>query len=310
MIDNMASYNDDSHISLAEFDPPSPMTEFFVNPISNNEYEEVGAKETEKALKDLITFLEANPAAYANILKRRKFEEKENGGIFSMLKVRLMTKLKGDAFHEKLVTEDEVDKKLEEVKSGMMMAYNYAQETKGRRYSRRLALKKERERQLSAANMNRENVDIAGSGIPVAPFLAPPPPPPPPPPCPPPPLVLTPLKEKSNIMSSTPFIEPKKKLFGTGSPCSLSSVQSELVLTNPLKRLRATGISRSPGGTPKSNLCRRPLRDSLDTPNPLNRSESLSSAFFRIMEAKFQNVRSPSPSLPDATFTSPSDFSP
>lgn len=38
-----------------------------------------------------------------------------------------MTKLKGDAFHEKLVTEDEVDKKLEEVKSGMMMAYNYAQ---------------------------------------------------------------------------------------------------------------------------------------------------------------------------------------
>lgn len=39
------------------------------------------------SFQDLITFLEANPAAYANILKRRKFEEKENGGIFSMLKV-------------------------------------------------------------------------------------------------------------------------------------------------------------------------------------------------------------------------------
>ena len=38
-----------------------------------------------------------------------------------------MKKMRGDQYGDALVTDQEVQHKLEEVKTGMMMAYNYAQ---------------------------------------------------------------------------------------------------------------------------------------------------------------------------------------
>ena len=38
-----------------------------------------------------------------------------------------MSRLKGADYHHQLVTEGEVQNKLDDLKTGMMMAYNYAQ---------------------------------------------------------------------------------------------------------------------------------------------------------------------------------------
>ena len=44
-------YGNDSHLSLAEFDAPSPLTQVYVPQLTDNEYEDQSASETEKALK-------------------------------------------------------------------------------------------------------------------------------------------------------------------------------------------------------------------------------------------------------------------
>ena len=87
---------------------------------------------------------------------------------------------------------------------------------------------------------------------------------------------------------------------------------------DPVKRLRSTQIPRSPGGTPAVNPSKATVyqsTDSLTCTDPFNSPEPMHSALLHIMNHKFRNVHSPSPSpaqsrpdAPDAA--SPQTFSP
>ncbi|KAI0237560.1 hypothetical protein LSAT2_011872 [Lamellibrachia satsuma] len=322
------------HLDLDEFDDASQLHHAFCRQISTVEFEEEGISETEKALQALVGHLEENPGKYMQILRRRKQEEIENSGMLSFLKARLMSRLRGDEYQMSLMADSECEKKLSEVTTGMLKVFEYAQEARGVRFSRRLAAKRFRVRQQQ---MNDENT-------PPRSFQPPPPPPPlptgpmppPPPPLPPslptgtsiqqpphlPPPKLTPLRDKNILVNSTncgtmTLTRSSIKQKHHGSMTSLCSINDELLSGNPLKRLRTTGHIRSPGGTPMYREGRKSTvntPDSLRWKSPLGSSEPLSRALLRILEHKFRNIRSPTPSPAvspaNALGSSFQDFSP
>ncbi|KAK2190645.1 hypothetical protein NP493_72g03003 [Ridgeia piscesae] len=319
------------HLDLDEFDDASQLQHVFCRQMSSVEFEQQGVTETEKALQALVSHLEENPKQYMQILRRRKQEEIENAGMLSFLKARLMSRLRGDQYQTSLVADSECEKKLSEVTTGMLKVFEYAQEARGVRFSRRLAVKRFRLRQQQ---MNDENTPPRGVQPP------PPPPPlptgamPPPPPPLPPPLItggsatlslptksialrdknLTVTPTQNDTMTLTRASIKKKH---HGSMSSLCSINDELLSGNPLKRLRATGHVRSPGGTPMFKEGRKSTMntpDSLHWKSPLGSSEPLSRALLRILEHKFRNIRSPTPSPvvspANALSSSFQDFSP
>ncbi|CAL1536176.1 unnamed protein product [Lymnaea stagnalis] len=67
------------------------------------------------------------------------------------------------------------------------------------------------------------------------------------------------------------------------TPLSVPCFQAELTSSNPIARLRATQINRSPGGTP------------VRSKSAMEPSEPLHKALFTAMKSKFKNVKTPSP---------------
>ncbi|XP_005987224.1 WAS/WASL-interacting protein family member 3-like [Latimeria chalumnae] len=151
------------------------------------------------------------------------------------------------------------------------------------------------------------------------------------PPLPPPPVPAStakfssPLRDKTNsqqlqmVVPATPELldsyglsklnRPFQSLVplgphpGTGS-CnrgSLTSVQTELLSGNPLKRLRSTGVQRSPGGTPVQTP-KKPELQSGEVASP-------ATAFNTALLDKFRNVGSPLEVAREATGDSDSDGS-
>ncbi|XP_033628494.1 uncharacterized protein LOC117291006 isoform X2 [Asterias rubens] len=127
-----------------EYDAPKKMQYAFCQQISSAEFEQQGAVETEKALQELMSYLEKNPAVYKKVLVRKKQEEAENAGIFSYMKCKVMATMRGPDYLEDEVTNEETMNKLGALEHEMGKVYDYAQEANKskKRFSRRIAAKK------------------------------------------------------------------------------------------------------------------------------------------------------------------------
>ncbi len=73
---------------LEEFDEATPLRSTYCSRLTFEEYEDEGSTCTEKALSELLEHLEREPDAYKKVVKRRKKEEMEEGGLLAYMKVR------------------------------------------------------------------------------------------------------------------------------------------------------------------------------------------------------------------------------
>ncbi|ELU04067.1 hypothetical protein CAPTEDRAFT_225596 [Capitella teleta] len=266
-------------LSIDEFIEAEPLTNAYCQQMSVEQFDSQGLSETEKALNDLIAYMEKDPTVFKKIIASRKKEELSQKGLVSYLKSRIMNKISG---RHGDVTEDECQEKVAEVSNGIIMVYNYAQETNGTRFSKRLADKRRQQSLLQLnASPKRLGTPLKFNGPTSKKSQAI-------------------LRDQTNTFTvASPYLEiDGKKLrrqpIGmhrrSNNSTPLKDVHSELLSGHPMQHLKATATPKSPGGTPKRNL-----DDSLHWKNPFNTPEPLSNALFRIMETKFQNIRSPSP---------------
>ncbi|XP_052072916.1 uncharacterized protein LOC127711015 isoform X2 [Mytilus californianus] len=291
-----------------EFDEAFPMKTGFCQLITKEQFEDQAQTETEKALQQLMEHLDTNPELIKELLKKRKREDEEEGGFMSYMKLKMLSMMGRDIDARYTVSENECEEKISQLKDGMSKAFMYSLESKGRRYSKRLAAKKHQKSSSSDEN-------IAPS-IPVAP------------PLPPPPgskvekvtrktsqsehekftptKLRTPLKDRNQI--DTPqSLRVRKEDNKRGSIASmgtwqsigsLSSLHEELLSINPNKLLRPSIHPRSPGGTPKKKPRSRGSPSS--TCNGYSTATPLYKALINGMHQKFRNVRSPSPAVYDS----------
>jgi recombinational DNA repair protein (RecF pathway) len=165
---------------LDEYDEPTPVKAVYCRQLTEDQYDEEGASYTHEALKDLVKYLDKNPQAYGEIMKKRRKEEAENAGFLSYFKVKLFGYFGGEDSGFDTPSKAECLKEVDKVKKNMMNVYSYSQ---GQcRRSVRIA---ERRKKLNTSSY---------SPIPFSLPQAPPPPPPAPPPPPPPPPVAPPPK--------------------------------------------------------------------------------------------------------------------
>ena len=111
---------------MGPYDPASPCLTTFCKRISTEDFEKQGSEYTQNALAELIEYLEYNPTAYHNILRKRKREDAENGGIFSWLKAKMLSTIKGDEYLERL-DRNEAKGKLCTLKDDIISSYNYSE---------------------------------------------------------------------------------------------------------------------------------------------------------------------------------------
>ncbi|XP_076108860.1 uncharacterized protein LOC143076850 [Mytilus galloprovincialis] len=292
-----------------EFDEAFPMKTGFCQLITEEQFEDQAQTETEKALQQLMEHLDTNPELIQELMKKRKREEEEEGGFMSYMKLKMLSMMGRDIDARYAVTENECEEKISQLKDGMSKAFMYSLESKGRRYSERLAAKKQKK---SSSSSNDENVALS---IPVAP------------PLPPPPgskvekvvrktsqsdkekftptKLRTPLKDRNQIDTPQSLRVRKEDKRGSiasmgtwQSIGSLSSLHEELLSINPNKLLRPSIHPRSPGGTPKKK--RRSRGSPSSTCNGYSTATPLYKALINGMHQKFRNVRSPSPAVYDS----------
>ncbi|KAL4223852.1 hypothetical protein ACF0H5_017317 [Mactra antiquata] len=293
-----------------EFDEACKPVTLYCEPLTVEEFEDQSERETQKALNNLMVYLDSHKDEFTDMLKKKKRQELETGGILSLMKVKVYDIIHGENSPLVRVTEPERDQHLQDLKTNMKKAFDVNLETKGRRTSKRLESKRLRQGQDPNATPKRVTSAPATkkrtNGVPA-------PPPPPPPPVPP--LVenvtpikisgltrkpLTPIENRLNkvtgqlkdtkkrdsmdpddILGSTPHLD-----------CSLTSLHQELLSSNPWKRLKCVSENRDPNETP--------VKFAVPT-EPLHRA----------LLNKFKNVRAPSPAdSPNNTITSPGDFTP
>lgn len=299
-----------------EFDEAFPMKRHYCQLLSEEQFEDQAETETEKALKELIEHLDKNPDVIKDLLKRKKKEEEEDGGLFSYMKLKMLSMMGKNMDARYAVSESECEQKIEQLKDGMTKAFNYSLESKGRRFSERLAAKK-----------NKKLASDLNEPIPQAP---------PPPPLPssskvkihvtdhdktpgkPPSYntrLRTPLKDINSqvdtpaSMKSKKFDERRGSIASMGTWKSIGSLRSlhdELLSIDPNKLLK-TSHPRSPGGTPRKKMRSDHSPSSLC--NGYSTATPLYKALITGMHQKFRNTRSPSPAVQDQCL-SPSGFTP
>ncbi|XP_078277981.1 uncharacterized protein LOC144606065 [Rhinoraja longicauda] len=266
--------------------------------------------------------MDQNPSLCEKVVRKRKQAELEKAGLKSFIKAKFFSAVDGKMNRCNAVEMDELRERLQGLKDEMRKVQTYAYEAKGQRTSKRLAEKRQKEQ--------AENSTKTGSCRPVIAATVPPaPPPPPPPPAPPPPILSfrnlplkTPLKDKSNlcteeqvVMATPDLLESyglarlnrRSKSIGdlrdTGSADNLypvRSIYSELLAANHFKRLRSTGVDRSPGGTPSKTPKNKAAQGEISSP---------ASAFNTTLLDKFRNAKSPVESAPRSPADSDSDNS-
>ncbi|CAH1800991.1 unnamed protein product, partial [Owenia fusiformis] len=307
--------------NMDEFDAPTMMGSAYCSQLTEEQFNQQGASETEKALMQLMSHLDKNPSVYKKLLEKKKQEDIENAGVMSFIKAKFLSSVQGESYEGNKVTEQETIEKLDDLKENMVKAFNYAQESKGTRFSKRLAAKRTTSQtSIKSVGKSRPKKQKSKTRIPPPPPALPPrglaPPPPPPPPLP---VAVTPLKDNKNIMTSTPAAKGSKPLQVCSGPSTRASVHSEILQSNPLKRLKSTTALRSPGGTPikQKSTPRGSLDGSLNI-SGFDHEEPLMRSFLKIMHQKFRNIRTPSPgpsssrnnSVLSPLAYSPGDFSP
>ena len=111
---------------MGPFDPASPCLTTFCKRISKEDFEKQASDYTQDALAELLQYLEYNPTAYHNILRKRKREDAESGGIFSYLKAKMLTTMFGDEYLERL-DQKEAKQKMAKLKDDIRSSYDYAE---------------------------------------------------------------------------------------------------------------------------------------------------------------------------------------
>ncbi|CAH1268477.1 Hypp3883 [Branchiostoma lanceolatum] len=288
---------------LGEFDPALPMgAHYCSNQLTAEEYEKQGSEATRQALLELQEAMKQNPELYRQVLGKKRIDE---GNVFSKLKGKLMTAVKGDEYGKEKVTEFESHVKMAELHEEMFKVFEYAQEERTMtRKSKRLAEKRAKKEQPATPDKCSSG---EGDTYTTPPQFVPPPPPPYPPP------VATPmaLRERTNMQSTSAPAAKKKTSDKNG-------VHSELLASNQMLRLRPTRVKRSPGGTPyyRPRHARQKLKAvemSYDSIGSFNLSSPFSLFNCSLLQ-KFRNARSPaSPADHQQTAESPhspANFSP
>eukprot|EP00058_Branchiostoma_floridae_P024094 XP_002609584.1 hypothetical protein BRAFLDRAFT_125009 [Branchiostoma floridae] len=111
---------------LDEFDPALPMgAHYCSNQLTAEEYEQQGSEATRQALMELQETMKQNPELYRQVLGKKRIDE---GNVFSKLKGKLMTAVKGDEYGREKVTELETQVKMAELHEEMFKVYEYAQD--------------------------------------------------------------------------------------------------------------------------------------------------------------------------------------
>ncbi|XP_041059198.1 mitochondrial fission regulator 1-like [Carcharodon carcharias] len=306
--------------TLEEFDQEYPLSKMFCRRLTKEEFESEALTYTEKALQDLFHTLDQNPLLCEKVVRRRKQAELEKAGLKSFIKAKFFSAMDGRMNRCNAVEMNELQERLRQLKEEMRKVQTYACEAKGntQRTSKRLAEKRQKEQGEASTS--------ASSSLPSAAAIPPPPlPPPPPPPLPSSSnLVLkTPLKDKSNLHTreamvlATPDLLDSYGLARLNRRCKsigdlrvpesdhniqpIQSIHSELLAANHFKRLRSTGIHRSPGGTP-SKIPKSQQAQEGEVSSP-------ASAFNTTLLNKFRNTKSPSENAPRSPSTSDSESS-
>lgn len=75
---------------LEEFDDATPLRGTYCARLTKEEFEEQGSSCTERALAELLDHLDANPEVYRKVVRSRKKQEAEEGGLLSFVKVGLL----------------------------------------------------------------------------------------------------------------------------------------------------------------------------------------------------------------------------
>ena len=112
-----------------EFDDATPLRHSFCGRISKEAYERQAAESTESAIEELMEYLEANPDAYTDVVKKRRKEEAESAGLLSYLKVQLFSLWSGSRNTLSQPTEQECKAELRKMKEDMIKVYEYSQGT-------------------------------------------------------------------------------------------------------------------------------------------------------------------------------------
>ncbi|XP_060700149.1 uncharacterized protein LOC132827477 [Hemiscyllium ocellatum] len=303
--------------TLDEFDQEYPLSKMFCRRLTKEEFESEALTYTEKALQDLFRTMDQNPSQCERVVRKRKQAELEKAGLKSFIKAKFFTAVDGRLNRCNAVGLDELQERLQNMKDEMRKVHVYACEAKGsaQRTSKRLAEKRQRgQGEISTSE---------DSTLPSVTAIPPPPPPPPPLPGPSNPALKTPLKDKSNLHTSeakvltTPALLENYGLARLNRRCKsiadlrvpendnstepVQSIHSELLSANHFKRLRSTGVHRSPGGTP-SKVPKSQQAQEGEVCSP-------ASAFNTTLLNKFRNTKSPIESAPRSPSSSDSESS-
>ncbi|PIK36418.1 putative inverted formin-2 [Apostichopus japonicus] len=112
------------------------------------------ARTTHDALKELMSFVEKNPEVYKRIIAKRKLEGKENAGLLSFIKVKLLVAFQGEDYAVDSITNDDCKKEINKFQSDICEVFNYSQESKPKatRFSKRLEAKKQKKKSSSSSS--------------------------------------------------------------------------------------------------------------------------------------------------------------
>lgn len=110
-----------------EFDDATPLRHSFCGRISKEAYERQAAESTESAIEELMEYLEANPDAYTDVVKKRRKEEAESAGLLSYLKVQLFSLWSGSGNTLSQPTEQECKAELRKMREDIIKVYEYSQ---------------------------------------------------------------------------------------------------------------------------------------------------------------------------------------
>eukprot|EP00794_Sanderia_malayensis_P014196 gene14196-15677_t len=259
------------------YDPASPCLTTVCKRISKEEYDKQASEATESAIAELIQYLEYNPTAYHNVLRKRKREEQENAGVLSWMKVKMLSTIFGVEYVEK-IDEDEARAKISSLKKEMISAYDYSEDARGsgKRFSQRIAQKRLQNLQKQnktptrcnsqicsllpqppcpiaknleqdlLANTTDSLIDSIDSLLNPKPNFVPPKPPPPPPL---PPLIYNDDKMKEGCVKEPPFQITERNI-ASASRKQSSKEQQERKTESPRKP-----ITRNKSKASKENTC-------------------------------------------------------
>ena len=110
-----------------EFDDATPLRHSYCGRISKEDYERQAEENTESAIEQLLEYLEKNPEAYTDVVKKRRKEEAESAGYFAYLKAQIFSLWSGNSSSLSQPTEQECKAQLSKTKEDMIKVFEFSQ---------------------------------------------------------------------------------------------------------------------------------------------------------------------------------------